>query len=102
LRLNDIESVLDEGTFLDSEGVVCRIRVIRSSVLYGSGDHEDEPEVSQDQDGECFYVEYGSTAEPATFVARSQAFPSLQAALQGAATQLGPARAIRWRGASEA
>lgn len=100
MQLNAGEVVVQEGTFLYAAEVECRLRVIRSSVLYGSGDEEDEPDLSQDQHVQCFYIEYGSATDPNAFVARSQAFPSLQEALQGAANQLGPGSSVRW-GCSE-
>ena len=103
MQLNPGEVVVQEGTFLYAAEVECRLRVIHSPVLYGTGDVEDEPEVSQDQDIECFYVEYGATTDASTFVARSQAFHSLQEALHGASNQLGPGSSVRWTGgASEA
>ena len=98
MPLNQGEVVVKEGTFLYAAEVECRLRVIQSSVLYGTGDAEDEPDVSQDQDIECFYVEYGSSTDPTIFVARSQAFRSLQEALHGASSQLGPGSSVRWRG----
>jgi hypothetical protein len=103
MQLNAGEVVVEEGTFLYAAEIECRLRVIKSSVVYGTGDAEDEPKVSQDQEIQCFYVEYGSTTEPNTFVARSQAFLSLQEALHGATNQLGPGSSVRWsRRASEA
>jgi len=97
------EVVVQEGTLLYAAEVECRLRVIRSLVLYGSGDVEDEPEVSEDQHVECFYIDYGSTTDANTFVARSHAFHSLQEALHGASSQLGPGSSVRWSGgASEA
>ncbi len=100
MQLNTGEVVVQEGIFLYAAQVDCRVRVIQSSVLYSTGDEEDEPEVSQDQAIECFYIEYGSTTDPDTFVARSQAFPSLQAAMQGASSQLGQRSSVRWSGNS--
>jgi hypothetical protein len=103
MLLNQGEVVVKEGSFLYAAEVECRLRVIQSSVLYGTGDAEDESEVSQDQDIECFYVEYGSTTNPTMFVARSRAFRSIQDALHGASSQLGPGSSVRWRdGASDA
>jgi hypothetical protein len=98
MLLNHGEVVVKEGTFLYTAEVECRLRVIRSSVLYGTGDPEDEPEVFQDQDTECFYVEFGSPTDPTMFVARSQACRSLQEALHVASNQLGPGSSVRWLG----
>ena len=100
MQLNAGEVVVREGTFLYAAEVECRLRVVQSSVLYGTGDPEDAPEVSQDQDVECFYIEYGSTTDPNRFVARSQAFHSLQEALHGASGLLGPGSSVRWSGGS--
>ena len=97
------EHVVREGTFLYAAEVQCRIRIVQSPVLYGTGDVEDEPDASEDQETECFYIEYGSTTDPNMFVARSQPYLSLQAALHGAIQQLGSHAYVRWsNGASEA
>ena len=97
MQLNPGEVSVQEGTFMYAAEVKCRLRVIQSSVLYGTGDAEDEPKVSRDQDVQCFYVDYGSPTDPTMFVARSQAFRSLQEALHAASNQLGPGSSVRWR-----
>ena len=51
------------GAFLYDKTLVCDVRVVRSEVCYGSGDHEDPPELAEDQSVPCFYVEYGSTTQ---------------------------------------
>jgi hypothetical protein len=103
MQLNPGEVVVLEGTFLYAAEVECRLRVIQTSVSYGTGDEEDDPEVSQDKDIACFYIDYGSTIDSNTFVARSQAYQSLREAVHGAPCQLGPGGCVRWSGgASEA
>jgi hypothetical protein len=52
-----------QGTFLYDGTVSCDVRIVRTDVRYGSGDHEDPPEVREDQPGPCFYVEWSSTTQ---------------------------------------
>ena len=89
--------VVNTGTFLYATSVECDIRVIRSSVRYGSGDQDDPPEVANDIEVESYYVEYGSTTQRGVFSAGSTAFSSLQEAILGAAEQLGPHRTVHWQ-----
>ncbi|MDR0779823.1 MAG: hypothetical protein LBF16_03885 [Pseudomonadales bacterium] len=44
------------GTWLYAESVPCEVRIVRHNVLYGTGDYEDEPNICEDQEVECFYV----------------------------------------------
>jgi hypothetical protein len=46
------------GTWLYAGRVPCEVRIVRHRTLYGSGDHEDEPSISEDREVECFYVLY--------------------------------------------
>jgi hypothetical protein len=47
-----------EGTWLYSGSVPVAVRILRSDVAYGTGDHEDEPEDAADRRELCFYVEW--------------------------------------------
>jgi hypothetical protein len=43
------------GTWLYAGSVPCEVRIVRHHTLYGSGDHEDPPEIANDREVECFY-----------------------------------------------
>jgi hypothetical protein len=43
-------------------GTVKYLQLIKSDVLYGSGDYEDPPEIRNDKEIECYYIEFLSTS----------------------------------------
>ncbi|WP_395320600.1 hypothetical protein [Variovorax sp. UC74_104] len=89
------QEIVKEGVFLYDGEVECDIRIIRSPVRFGTGDHEDEPHVGDDVEQIVFYVLYGSTTERGVFGSGSGAYESLQEAMtQLAATAIGPT--LRW------
>ena len=75
------ETVVKEGTFLYDGEIECDIRIIRSPVRYGSGDHEDPPEVENDLEQSAFYIQYGSTTERGVFNAGGGGYPTLAEAV---------------------
>ena len=46
------------GTWLYDGRIPCEVRIVRHHKLYGSGDCEDDPSISDDREVECFYVLY--------------------------------------------
>lgn len=42
------------GTFLYDGTVTCDVRIVRTEMRYGSGDHDDPPEIRDDQPEPCF------------------------------------------------
>jgi hypothetical protein len=91
------EIVVMVGTFLYAGEIECDIRIVRSPVLYGSGDHQDPPEIQNDQEREAFYVQYGSTSERGVFNAGSGAFLSLAEAMAGATLAPGIGPSVKWQ-----
>ena len=61
------EDVVLRGAFLYAGTVECDIKVVRSPVRFGSGDHEDSTEEREDSKHETFYVWYGSATERGVF-----------------------------------
>lgn len=94
--LQDGETVAMAGVFTYAGTVECDIRIVRSSVRYGSGDCDDPPEIQNDQMCETFYVQFGSTTERGRFNAGSGSYSSLAAAMDAACTTPGIGSTIVW------
>jgi hypothetical protein len=63
-HLEDITPVR-RGTWLYSGSLPCEVRIVPYDTLYGSGDYEDSPEISEDRKAPCFYVLFQTpTGEP--------------------------------------
>ena len=78
------ETVVKSGTYLYAGSVLCDLRIILRPVRYGTGDHEDPPELANDQEQETYYLEYGGTDARGVFVAGGGAFDTLEAAMRHA------------------
>ena len=78
--------IVKQGTWLYAGEVVCDLRVVKSAYRYGSGDYEDEPAVREDEPGEFYYVQYGSTARRGSYPAASRCCASIEEALDEART----------------
>ena len=46
------------------EKIQCRVEIQFSDTYYGTGDHEDPPEVANDHKGNWFVVSYASPTDP--------------------------------------
>jgi len=90
------ETIAKTGCFTYAGKITCDLRIIRSAIRYGSGDHDDPPELADDQAVETFYVEYGSTTERGTFNARSSPHDSLDEAIDAAEAAPGIGDSVRW------
>ena len=91
------ETVVKEGTFCYDSDIECDIRVIRSTVRYGSGDPEDSPQIANDVEQTTFYIQYGSTTERGVFNAGGCGYPRLAEAAAAAVESPGIGNTIRWR-----
>ena len=80
------------GTFIYDGTVECDVRIVRSDIRFGTGDHDDPPEIQDDVAIETFYAEYGSTTQKGVFNSMSCGYPSLAEAI--AATEA--ALAVQW------
>lgn len=78
--------IVKEGVYLYDGEVECDIRIVRSSVRFGTGDWEDEPHVANDIERAAFYVQYGSTSGRGVFTSGSDGYESLQDAMAHVAT----------------
>lgn len=95
--LHTDETVVLEGTYLYGGSHECDIRIVRSPVRFGTGDHEDPPEWADDFEEETFYLWYGSTTERGVFNAGGGGFPSLEQAMAAASSAPGIGHTVRWR-----
>jgi len=66
-RLEHLQPV-KKGTWLYDGSISCEVRIVQHSVLYGSGDYEDEANVSEDQETECFYILYQTSVGQPSWV----------------------------------
>jgi hypothetical protein len=90
------EEVVKNGTFLYDGTVVCDVRIIRSATRPGSGDCDDPSEVANDQYGEFFHVQYGSTTERAHFNSSGGFGATLEEAITLAELAPGIGNTIQW------
>ena len=84
------------GTFLYDGQVVCDLRIVLSPERGGTGDYEDQPEVSDDADENTFYIEYGSTTSRGVFSTGGGGFPTLPAAIAHVEAMPGFGNTVRW------
>jgi hypothetical protein len=90
------QEVVKEGTFSYGGEVECDLRIIRSPVQFGSGEHEDPPEVQFDVDRETYYVQFGSTSERGVFNSGMGPFASLAEAVAATESAPGIGKSVRW------
>ena len=96
LSFDSAEKVVKTGTFLYDDLVLCDVRIVYSTICYGSGDWEDPPELAEDRDGEFFAVQWGSTTARGVFNAGSGGGNSIQEAIAAAESMPGVGRTIVW------
>lgn len=73
------------GSFLYAGVHPTEVRVVLSPLRYGTGNHEDSPEISDDAEIATYYVEYVSTFEKDVFHTGGGAFDTAEAATAVAA-----------------
>lgn len=96
-RFHPNETVVKEGIFLYDREIECDVRIVHSPIRYGSGDHEDPPDVANDLTQDCYYVQYGSTSERGVFNASGSGYPSLPQAIAAAEKAPGIGATLRWK-----
>lgn len=90
------EKIVKTGTFLYDDTVLCDVRIVYSTICYGSADWEDPPELAADQEGEFFGVQSGSTTARGVFNAGSGGGATIQEAIAAAESMPGVGRTIVW------
>lgn len=76
-------NIILEGTWIYDKSKECNLRIVKSHIIFGTGDYEDTPEIRDDLEVECYYVEYESLIEQGKFCTRSQAYLTLNEAIDG-------------------
>lgn len=95
------EKIVATGTFLYDGVVECDLRIAFSATRYGTGDHEDEPEIANDVVTDTYYLEYGSTTQRGVFKVGGGGYPSLTAARAAAEAAPGIGPTVRWHPGAE-
>lgn len=93
--LSDRGELVLEGTWLYDAAAPCRIAIVRRDTWYGSGDHEDPPDVAEDQELETFEVLYTAAGEPTRFSGGGGQFRTLEEARAAAEGACGAT--VRWK-----
>ncbi|MDX2094264.1 MAG: hypothetical protein SFX73_40910 [Kofleriaceae bacterium] len=75
------EILLKTGAFLYDGIVRCPVRVVQTEFLPGSGDHEDPPEIADDQPGTWFRVDLTGAGEPTRWSSSIVGFKTLDEAI---------------------
>lgn len=93
LSSKDIVAV---GTWMYSGSVPCKIVISKESIIPGSGDYEDAPELQKDRAVECFAVWYQAAGDSgSTFKAgRGGYYLTLIEAKNSALIRVGPS--LKW------
>ena len=89
-------SVVKQGTFLYAGAIVCDIRILKTDLRPGTGDQEDPPAWRDDQEGEFFTIQYGSTTARGEFSAGGGWFASLEEAMDQARAAVGTNGGLNW------
>ena len=76
--------IVMEGTWIYGGIRTCNLRIVKWDVIYGSGDYEDSPEIRDDKEIECYYVEFESMTERNDFRSRSGAYLTISEAMEDA------------------
>jgi hypothetical protein len=74
------ETIVLRGEYLYGGGVACDIRIVRTDVRYGTGDHEDPDEIRPDRGGVFYDIHYGSTTSRGQYNCGARGFESLEKA----------------------
>lgn len=99
-EINPGEETVRSGTWLYDGSVVGRLRLVRRSVAYGTGDHEDPPEVRDDRAGTFYLIVFDSLAHPGTFGTEDGPFDTEADAIASAARLTNGT--ARWGGGGDA
>jgi hypothetical protein len=91
--LPETAPIVKRGHWLYDDAVTCEVRIVSHHVLYGTGDHEDPPEIREDREVECYYLLFHTPAGKPEW-GGGGGFLSLEQAVLVAESQLGPT--LKW------
>jgi hypothetical protein len=80
----DNAEVILEGTWVYDECITCHLLIIKWHTLYGSGDYYDPPEIRDDKETECYYIEFESMIEKGKIDSYRGGFLTLSEAINDA------------------
>ncbi len=92
---SDDWEIIKDGTWLYAGEVTCRIFILKHGWRYGSADYEDPEELSEDKEGEFYYVEYCSVPNPLEYKIKFGDFTSLAEAIELARTETH--NTVKWK-----
>ncbi|GAA4426670.1 hypothetical protein GCM10023090_22900 [Acidovorax lacteus] len=84
------------GHWLYGGSIPCEVRVVRHHTLFGTGDLEDEPELAQDREVECFYVLYQTPVGSPKWIGGGSALTLVEAVSIAESTLSG---GVKWEAA---
>lgn len=96
MLFDSAEKVVKTGTFLYDDTVLCDVRIVYSTIRYGSGDWEDPPALAEDHRGDFFGVQWGSTTARGIFNAGSGGGACISEAIAAAESMPGVGMTIVW------
>jgi hypothetical protein len=95
MQIVDTLPIVREGVWMYEESVPVAVRVLQSSETWGSGDHEDEEPVRENQQVQCYFLAYEMAAAPGNFCNLVPNLPTLEAAMAYAEQRM---PGIQWQG----
>jgi hypothetical protein len=90
------ENIVKTGTFLYDGSVLCDVCIAFSPVRFGTGDHEDSPDVSGDAKVATYYVFFGSTTERGRYNAGGGGYSSLEEAIANVEQRPSFGSSVKW------
>lgn len=90
----DGDDVALSGSWLYGGSARAQILIVRRPTRFGTGDHEDPPNIANDQDMEAFEVLYGSPADANQPSAGGGVYATLDQARSAAEAACGAS--VRW------
>jgi len=88
--------IVKRGTFLYDGTVQCGLCISLSTVRYGTGDYEDEPDVANDVETDTYYLWFDSPAAETRFNSGGGAYSSLSEAVAAAERFPGIGSTVQW------
>lgn len=76
--------VVMKGSWIYGGSAICYLQIVESDVLYGSGEYEDPPEIRDDKEICCYYIEFLSSTQKDKVDSTSDGFLTLAEAINGA------------------
>lgn len=87
------KNIVKTGTFLYDNSVLCELCIAFNPIRWGTGDHEDEPEICEDVEIDTYCVFLGSSTGQ---YSGGSAYPSLSAAMSNIEARPGFEKSVKW------